>query len=346
MGTVTQHNRHLMLILVILLCLATNILALPSGAGGCDRNGRGSVASFGLHGSGEPGELADFGLRVVISETGSIDDGQVLNKDVPLSIEPQKSYTVFLDQTDLSRGNFRGFLFRAESPAGADISAAITPLESDLSQTAGRCMAPVAGVTHRFAAVESTVSRISVSLEFDDNHEGVLFDVTAVVFNRAVDSDEGRLQVSEFYWSPFVLNVKESVIPTPAPMETPAPMGVIAIPPPPESAQPTAPPTTAPSMTRETGRPIAPPPPTSNPTTTPTSSPSLSTSLPTNEPTAEPTLVPISGTTQPTESPEAGASGVGSEVPTSSPTSDATMDITDLSLAAIIALSSLAVLAR
>ena len=276
------------------LLFPRDLHSLPSEAGGCSRNGRGSVADFGSHGLGDPGTLPDFGLRVVVSETGSIADGKALSTETNNLLKVGTEYTMFLDQTNPNaRENFRGFLFRTESTSGTDLLASLTPINDELSQRADQCDPEVGGVTHTFTAREQTLSRISATLEFDEAEDGILLDVTAVISNRN--------GISEFYWSPFVLDIRTEVVddteaPTTAPVAAPTPVPVAA-----PTPVPLADPTTSPVTDSPTGAPVGAPtavPATESPTNSPsTMAPIATTDPPTQEattmqPVTSPTSVP------------------------------------------------------
>jgi hypothetical protein len=167
--------------------------AFPTGAGGCE----GGVAA--VSGSHVVAEIVEFGSLSDGNFVVRI-DGQVLTPNMPMDIPAGVDLSWEVTGSDA----FRGFLLRLDGGSGnVDTTASLgpNPGQGGTVQVAENVCVDiygVGGVTHRSRALQASASG---RLIVDEVSQGMNLDVTIVV--------ENRNQVSEYYYTGYVLNAVE-----------------------------------------------------------------------------------------------------------------------------------------
>lgn len=200
-------------LVLFLLALPNLTTAFPSGAGGCDRNGQGSVEDAHLDASTVvQGSLADGNFEVLVGAT--LETASVVTADT--TIEAGVETSLFVRSTNGQ--SFRGFLMRLETSAtDTDITDALGPTSG--GRVAGVCTSlGAAGVTH----TSRDLKEVAEATLFVADPADLLLDVTVVVQNDALRS--------EFYFSDFSITATGSlgVPPTPSPVAAATPSPVAA----------------------------------------------------------------------------------------------------------------------
>ena len=182
---------------VLLIALLPLAASRPQGAGGCQRNGFGSVDGSHLtQAQITTGKLEDFGLTVVVSET-TFDEGETLVEGSTFELKAGVDYNVYLDSSNGE--SYKGFLFRLESQDGVDTTAALSTVTDDaLAQVAQNVCVQnedVGGVTH---TNNDPKMRSTAVMRMDEASSGMIFSVTAVIHNHDDESD--------YYFTEYTLN--------------------------------------------------------------------------------------------------------------------------------------------
>lgn len=179
--------------------LLANSSAAPTGAGGCGGDGP-AVGGPHLDENAITGSLEDFGLRISVNSDELESSGTI---SVPANSENMIS--LFAEAPEAG-SEYRGFLFRLSHPDGVSTLDLLDIPESsaDEAQVAAVCTdIDVAGITH---VNNEPKTSMSVTMNVPEATDGLVLDVTAVIWNRLVN----ETFVSEYYYSQYQINVEAS----------------------------------------------------------------------------------------------------------------------------------------